>query len=125
MVGCMNNCYITVLVVACIVASGCTSYESKLSKENQIETIIEPPTTTIVATQTTEQPPTVTPTILFPNNRFEAAGNRALVLEKCMQGIGTKSDCARIGVVLDRDNGNMVNYNFTATRLYVDYGAYV
>ena len=41
-------------------------------------------------------------------NPYEASGNNAVAELHCRQGIGTVEDCARYGVKLDRDNGNVI-----------------
>lgn len=41
-------------------------------------------------------------------NPYEASGNNAVVKLHCMQGVGTVEECAKYGVKLDRDNGNVV-----------------
>jgi hypothetical protein len=41
-------------------------------------------------------------------NPYEVSGNNAVVRLHCMQGIGTVEDCAKYGVRLDRDNGNVI-----------------
>jgi len=42
-------------------------------------------------------------------NPYEATGNNAVERLHCMQGIGTVEDCARYGIKLDHDNGNVIN----------------
>lgn len=41
-------------------------------------------------------------------NPYEASGNNAVVHLHCMQGVGTVEECAKYGVKLDRDNGNVI-----------------
>jgi hypothetical protein len=41
-------------------------------------------------------------------NPYEASGNNAVAELHCRQGVGTVEDCARYGVKLDRDNGNVI-----------------
>lgn len=42
-------------------------------------------------------------------NPYEASGSNAVVKLHCMQGVGTVEECAKYGVKLDRDNGNVIN----------------
>jgi hypothetical protein len=42
-------------------------------------------------------------------NPYEASGNNAVVKLHCMQGVGTVEECAKYGIKLDRDNGNVIN----------------
>ena len=46
-------------------------------------------------------------------NTYEVRGDKARVVLQCNQGIGTVDDCAKIGVVLDRDNGNVIKHNYS------------
>jgi hypothetical protein len=46
-------------------------------------------------------------------NPYEVSGNNALMVQHCNQGIGTVDDCAKVGVKLDRDNGNVIEKNFS------------
>ncbi len=41
-------------------------------------------------------------------NPYEASGSNAVAELHCRQGIGTVEDCARYGIKLDRDNGNVI-----------------
>jgi hypothetical protein len=42
-------------------------------------------------------------------NPYEASGNNAVAKLHCMQGVGTVEECAKYGIKLDRDNGNVIN----------------
>lgn len=42
-------------------------------------------------------------------NPYEVKGRQSLTELHCLQGIGTVEDCAKYGVKLDRDNGNVIN----------------
>ena len=42
-------------------------------------------------------------------NPYEASGDNAVGKLHCMQGVGTVEECAKYGIKLDRDNGNVMN----------------
>jgi hypothetical protein len=49
-------------------------------------------------------------------NPYEASANNALVILHCNQGIGTVEDCSKYGVILDHDNGNVIQKNYSYSK---------
>lgn len=116
--------FLVVMCIACIVIAGCSSDEQVNDFNKSVvttETTIENDS----YAKTIEQSPQPTQTWesgrgSIEQNPYAMQGDKAHIVLKCMQGIGTVEDCRNVGVILDRDNGDVITNNYSESIEYIE-----